>query len=324
MKVILALLALVAIAHASIEANVLKQMLDDWKGTHSKLYQNDAEHKYRLNIFHQNALFVANHDAAARGFTVALNEFADLTSSEFNAIYNGMNLTKTAPRARFGAVRADLPDTVDWRTKGAVTPVKNQGQCGSCWSFSTTGSVEGAHKLATGNLVSVSEQNLVDCSTAQGNMGCQGGLMDQAFQYIISNKGIDTEASYPYTATGPNACRFNRANVGSTISSYKDVQSGSESALQAAVADRPVSVAIDASHMSFQLYSGGVYNEPACSASQLDHGVLAIGYGTSNGQAYWLVKNSWGASWGMQGYIMMSRNRANQCGIATAASYPLA
>jgi len=148
--------------------------------------------------------------------------------------------------------------------------------------------------------------------------------MDAAFKYIISNNGIDTEASYPYTATGPNACKFNRANVGATISSFVDVQTGSEIQLQNAVADRPVSVAIDASHMSFQLYSGGVYNEPACSSSQLDHGVLAAGYGTSNGVAYWLVKNSWGASWGMQGYIMMSRNKANQCGIATAASYPIA
>jgi len=156
-------------------------------------------------------------------------------------------------------------------------------------------------------------------------MGCEGGLMDSAFQYIISNKGIDTEASYPYTATGPNACRFNRANVGATISSYKDVVSGSESALQVAVAQQPTSVAIDASHMSFQLYTGGIYNEPACSSSQLDHGVLAVGYGvdSASGSPYWLVKNSWGTSWGMRGYIWMSRNKNNQCGIATAASYPI-
>jgi len=324
MKVILALLALVALASASIEANVLKQMFTEWKATHNKVYQNEEEHRYRLGVFHQNALFVAQHDPIAKGFTVALNEFADLTSSEFVSIYNGMNVTKTAPRhARLTAVKAGIPSEVDWRKEGAVTPIKNQGQCGSCWSFSTTGSVEGAHFLKSRKLVSLSEQNLVDCSTAQGNMGCNGGLMDQAFQYIISNNGIDTERSYPYTATGPNSCKFQRANVGATITNFRDVSSGSETALQNAVAERPVSVAIDASHMSFQLYSGGVYNEPACSSSQLDHGVLAIGYGTYSGTAYWLVKNSWGPSWGMSGYIMMSRNRNNQCGIATAASFPI-
>jgi len=208
--------------------------------------------------------------------------------------------------------------------KGAVTGVKNQGQCGSCWSFSATGSMEGVHFIKTGQLISLSEQNLVDCSTAQGNMGCNGGLMDQAFQYVIQNRGIDTEASYPYTATGPNACRFNRANVGATISNFHDIPSGSESALLNAVYLNPTSVAIDASHQSFQFYNGGVYYEPACSSSQLDHGVLAVGYGTYQGAAFWQVKNSWGSSWGMNGYIMMSRNRNNNCGIATMASYPCA
>lgn len=148
--------------------------------------------------------------------------------------------------------------------------------------------------------------------------------MDQGFEYIISNRGIDTEASYPYTATGPNACRFNSVNVGATLSSYHDIPSGDENSLKDAVAGRPVSVAIDASHQSFQFYSGGVYYEPNCSSQQLDHGVLAVGYGTESGKDYWLVKNSWGASWGAQGYIKMTRNRNNNCGIATAASYPIA
>jgi len=147
--------------------------------------------------------------------------------------------------------------------------------------------------------------------------------MDYAFDYVISNKGIDSEVSYPYTATGPNTCEFNRANVAATITSYQDVQSGSESALQSAVAQQPTSVAIDASHSSFQFYSSGVYNEPACSSTMLDHGVLAVGYGTDSGAAYWLVKNSWAATWGDKGYIKMSRNKNNQCGIATAASYPV-
>jgi cathepsin L len=147
--------------------------------------------------------------------------------------------------------------------------------------------------------------------------------MDNAFKYVIANKGIDTEASYPYTASGPNSCRFNPANVGDTISSYHDVTRGSESALQTAVTQQPISVAIDAGHNSFQLYKSGVYYESACSTTQLDHGVLAVGYGTAaNGDAYWVVKNSWGASWGMSGYIQMAKGRNNNCGIATSASYP--
>jgi len=315
MKLLLTLLALIVLASAKSKYATL---FKEWQTTFNREYTSQAEAKHRLAAFSRNARFVEQHDAKARGFTVALNEFADLTNEEFRALYLGTNITRVAGPY----VASDLSaPTVDWRTKGAVTPIKNQGQCGSCWAFSTTGSTEGAHFLATGELVSLSEQNLVDCSTAQGNMGCNGGLMDQAFQYIISNNGIDTEASYPYSATGPNTCQFSSSNVGSKISGFTDVQSGSEAALQTAVNARPVSVAIDASHESFQLYSGGVYNEPACSSTQLDHGVLAVGYGSDQG-TYWIVKNSWGTSWGMQGYILMSRNANNQCGIATMSSFP--
>jgi len=317
MKFLFALFAVVFLASAKSQYAAL---FKEWQGKHGKVYASQVEAKHRLAAFSRNARFVAQHDAKARGFTVALNEFADLTSQEFVALYNGMNISKVAGKfvpSRVGG------DTVNWATKGAVTPVKNQGQCGSCWAFSTTGSVEGAHFLRVGALVSLSEQNLVDCSTAQGNMGCQGGLMDQAFQYIISNNGIDTEASYPYTATGPNSCEFSSSNVGAMLKSFTDVASGDENALQTAVTQQPVSVAIDASQPSFQLYQSGVYNEPACSSSQLDHGVLAVGYGSdSSNTAYWIVKNSWGTGWGMQGYIWMSRNAQNQCGIATAASWP--
>jgi len=154
-------------------------------------------------------------------------------------------------------------------------------------------------------------------------MGCNGGLMDQAFEYIKVNNGIDTETSYPYEASD-NSCRFKAADVGATDTGFTDITSKDESALQQAVATvGPISVAIDASHASFQLYKSGVYNELFCSQTRLDHGVLAVGYGTDSGKDYWLVKNSWSATWGDQGYIKMTRNKRNQCGIATAASYPI-
>jgi cathepsin L len=253
------------------------------------------------------------------------NQFTDMTNTEFRRKMNGFKLTTTPNPGNFAPGLNDgvLADTVDWRTKGYVTPIKNQGQCGSCWAFSTTGSLEGQHFKATGKLVSLSESNLVDCSQKFGNQGCNGGLMDQAFKYIIHNKGIDTEVSYPYKAED-RKCEFKTADVGATEASYKDVVSGSEADLQKAVAEvGPISVAIDASHDSFQSYKGGVYDEPACSTTELDHGVLAVGYGTEGTKDYWIVKNSWGESWGEKGYILMSRNKSNQCGIATSASYPI-
>jgi cathepsin L len=312
----------VAFANAELEDATIRVMFDAWKAKHSKNYQNDKEHNHRLTAFTKNARFVHNWDAETRGFQVGLNVFADLHNHEFRAMFNGMNVTKSVPRT-LAATPVTAPTTKDWRKSGAVTGVKNQGQCGSCWSFSTTGSVEGRHFLNTGSLVSLSEQNLVDCSVPQGNQGCNGGLMDQAFTYIIQNNGIELEAHYPYTATGPNQCQYNARYVGATIKSFVDVSSGDEHALQNAVGEQgPVSVAIDASHESFQLYTSGIYNEPACSSEQLDHGVLAVGYDSQSGSPYWIVKNSWGTGWGQNGYIWMTRNSNNQCGIATAASYP--
>lgn len=277
-------------------------------------------------VWQANKKFIDEHNAKADqfGYTLEMNEYGDLEPAEFSKIYNGyrMNRTKRSVDTFKANPLKALPDTVDWRTKGVVTGVKNQGQCGSCWAFSATGSLEGQHALKTGNLVSLSEQNLVDCSGPEGNEGCNGGLMDQAFEYIKRNDGIDTESSYPYVAHD-ESCRYNPANKGATDNGYVDIAHDDENALQEASATiGPISVAIDASHMSFQFYKRGVYNEPSCSQTQLDHGVLVVGYGTYNGTPYWLVKNSWGTNWGLQGYIMMSRNRDNQCGIATQASYP--
>eukprot|EP01129_Flabellula_baltica_P007893 TRINITY_DN30_c1_g1_i4.p1 TRINITY_DN30_c1_g1~~TRINITY_DN30_c1_g1_i4.p1 ORF type:complete len:338 (-),score=98.90 TRINITY_DN30_c1_g1_i4:46-1059(-) len=303
-----------------------EESFKQWMSLHNKNYLNDAEYMYRLSVYRDNLEFIEEHNRQNKGFTVAINQFGDMTASEFGDLYNNylMPVNKTISKdVHVADPLREMAATVDWRTKGVVTAVKNQGQCGSCWAFSTTGSTEGQHALATGKLVSLSEQQLVDCSDSYGNNGCNGGLMDNAFRYIIANKGIDTEASYPYTARAEWFCYFKKENVAATLSSYKDVQSGSESALQSAVESiGPISVAIDASHSSFQFYSSGVYYESACSSTQLDHGVLAVGYGTLDSSDYWIVKNSWGASWGQNGYILMARNRNNNCGIATAASYP--
>jgi cathepsin L len=266
--------------------------------------------------------FVEKWNSENTETVLGLNNMADLTNAEYRKIYLGthINVPDYKPLSEEPTPTAD---TVDWRKSGAVTGVKDQGQCGSCWSFSSTGAIEGAYKIKGHNLVSLSEQNLMDCSTSYGNQGCNGGLMTSAFKYVAANKGVDTEASYPYTAKA-GTCHFTTANVGATITSYKSVASGSEAGLVTALITQPVSVAIDASHNSFQLYKSGIYYEASCSSSKLDHGVLAIGYGSNGGTNgdYFIVKNSWGTSWGTAGYINMARNRSNNCGIATQAAYP--
>jgi len=192
---------------------------------------------------------------------------------------------------------------IDWRTKGAVTPVKNQGQCGSCWAFSSTGALEGAHHLATGNLVSLSESNLVNCSTQ--NSGCNGGLMDLAFDYCKTNP-LMTEADWPYSPSKEFlGCwlHYKKDKGVVTVSSYADVTPNEPNQLKAALATGPVSVAIEADKPAFQQYTGGVLTGTAC-GDQLDHGVLAVGWGTdATAGDYFIVKNSWGPSWGDNGYI---------------------
>jgi cathepsin L len=330
MKLALFLLAL-TIGSAIASDNLLSQWAQ-FKKTHRKFYGSSSEDSLRFNIFKSNVNFVNKHNSEAdqglHTFRVAINKFADLTVKEFASIYNGYNASLRIQPTRSSYIHVHnpnikVPDSIDWRTQGYVTDVKDQGQCGSCWAFSTTGSLEGQHFKASGKLVSLSEQNLVDCSSKYGNQGCNGGLMDQAFTYIKENQGIDTEQSYPYEAVDQD-CSFSASNVGATDTGFVDVKGKDEDALKQAVGTiGPVSVAIDASHASFQLYHSGIYHEPRCSSTRLDHGVLAVGYGSDGANKdYWIVKNSWAATWGDKGYIRMSRNRNNNCGIATSASYP--
>jgi len=318
MYCIVALAALAAIAAAS-------PSWKEFKTTYGKTYATETEDYFREQIYHSNVDYIKEHNKQGFSWTLGVNEFADLTHSEFAAQYLAKPVDYSHLPVQESETNVDaLPTLVDWRTKNVVTPIKNQGQCGSCWSSSTTGSVEGQHALATGNLVSLSEENLVACSQAEGNEGCNGGLMTQAFEYIIKNNGIDTEASYPYTS-GSGAvgkCKFSAANVGAHITGYVSIPTGSVASLQNASATvGPISVAMDAGLSSFQLYKSGVYDPKGCSATQLDHGVLVVGYNTGASQAYWIVKNSWGTTWGMQGYFEIAQAN-NECGLATAASYP--
>ncbi|KAL3882291.1 hypothetical protein ACJMK2_028653 [Sinanodonta woodiana] len=315
----------------AIHATKIGESWDFFKEKYNKLYKSTEEDAYRQSVFAENMKKIEIHNQKYKqgetSYWLGMNHFADLTAEEFKALNNGclkrrVNLTDTTCSTFLPPHNMVLPNTVDWREKGYVTPVKNQLQCGSCWAFSTTGSLEGQYFSKTGTLVSFSEQQLVDCSTAFGNNGCEGGLMDRAFEYV-KQFGIETEEDYPYTAT-EGTCNYDASKVVTKDTGCVDIESGSESALQQTVATiGPISVAIDASQVSFQYYSGGVYNDHECSSTKLDHGVLVVGYGTDGGQDYWLVKNSWGDGWGENGYIRMARNNGNMCGIATLASYPL-
>jgi len=253
--------------------------------------------------------------------TVGHNQFSTFTDDE----YKGLLGYKIEFSQYHDPVIGEWKDTgaqsVDWRQKGAVTPVKNQGQCGSCWAFSTTGALEGAHFIATGNLVSLSEQQLVDCSRNQGNMGCNGGLMDNGFRFA-EKTAVDTEASYPYTARDGRCNSSIKGVVSATA--FKDVAPNKPAELHKALQAGPVSVAIEADQMVFQSYTGGVITSKSC-GTMLDHGVLAVGYGTdSKFGDYYIVKNSWGASWGENGYVKIGvADGAGICGIQQQASQPV-
>ena len=306
-----------------------------WKAEHLKTY-SAAEVAIRMGIFLDNKMRIDAHnklfEAGNVSFSLKINHLADLTQYEFremNKLRNGpppsdLGTSVYTPSAR------EIPTEVDWRNDGYVTAVKDQGMCGSCWAFSTTGAMEGQVMNATRKLVSLSEQQLVDCSWKFDNHGCNGGFMDNAFRYI-EKFGLESEEAYPYTHSD-GECAYSEKKVhvnAADMRAFVNVTSGNEHALTNAIAEvGPISVAIDASHFSFQFYHSGVYSSWFCSSTHLDHGVLAVGYGVYKSaiwgeEKYFLVKNSWGEGWGMDGYVMMARFKDNQCGIATAASFPV-
>uniref|UniRef100_A0A8B9ZC86 CATS protein n=1 Tax=Buteo japonicus TaxID=224669 RepID=A0A8B9ZC86_9AVES len=264
------------------------------------------------------------HSLGLHYYELGMNHLGDMTSEEVVALLTELNI---APRPNLTSTYrlqpgSKVPDTVDWREKGCVTDVKYQGACGSCWAFSAVRALEAQVKLKTGKLVSLSAQNLVDCTRSYRNKGCSGGWKTKAFQHIIDNQGVDSDASYPYTAQD-GVCHYNLTAWAATCSRYVELPRGNEAMLKDAITYvGPISVSIDASQPTFFLYkSGGCYRDLNCS-QVMNHTVLIIGYGPLDGEDYWLVKNSWGVHFGDQGYIRMVRNHGNHCGVASYGIYP--
>ncbi|ONK58179.1 uncharacterized protein A4U43_C09F9150 [Asparagus officinalis] len=309
----------------------LWDLYERWRSHHTVSRDLDEKHK-RFCVFKENVKFIHEFNRKDKPYKLRLNKFGDMTKDEFRRTFAGSRIShhrmlRGSPRGNGGFMHenvTDLPASVDWRQKGAVTAVKDQGQCGSCWAFSTVVSVEGINQIKTSNLVSLSEQELVDCDNGDNN-GCDGGLMDNAFDFIKKNGGITTEKDYPYIATERKCDATKNSHHIVVIDGHEDIPENDEEALMKAVANQPVSVAIEASGSAFQFYSEGVFTGDC--GTELDHGVAVVGYGTTqDGTKYWIVKNSWGADWGENGYIRMERGisvSAGLCGIAMEASYPI-
>ncbi|KAF3439689.1 hypothetical protein FNV43_RR17967 [Rhamnella rubrinervis] len=291
---------------------------------YGKRYETVGEMKLRFEIFSENLKLIKSTNKKGLPYTLAVNHFADWSWEEFHRHRLGaaQNCSATA-RGDHKLTDAVLPETKDWREDGIVSPVKDQGNCGSCWTFSTTGALEAAYKQAFGKQILLSEQQLVDCAKAFNNFGCSGGLPSQAFEYIKYNGGIETEEAYPYTGKDGD-CKFTSANVALQVRDSVNISQGAEDELKHAVGlVRPVSVAFEVVH-DFRFYKEGVYTSDTCGSDPMDvnHAVLAVGYGVENGIPYWLIKNSWGDSWGDNGYFKMELGK-NMCGVATCASYPV-
>ena len=306
--------------------------IDEWKQFSNfqerfrKRYEDIQELESRFQIFRSNLRNIILHNLDyTQNFTMGINQFTDLTPQEFKEQYVGGLKTVVGSYGckTYSSSASGVPSSIDWRNKNAVTAVKDQGQCGSCWTFSATGAVESAWAIAKGQLVDLSEQQLVDCATgiSYGSHGCSGGQMEGAFKYVIEH-GQCPLASYPYTAKD-GSCHTCQSIA--RISYCSDVKPNDQISLKAAVAQQPVSIAIEADTRYFQSYSSGVLTSTSC-GTNLDHGVLIVGYGTENVIDYWLVKNSWGTSWGDKGYVKIARsdstNDAGICGIAMDPSFP--
>ena len=310
---------------------------DEWKqfsnfqDRFAKKYGSIDELESRFQVFRTNLRNIVIHNLdRSQNFTMGINQFTDLTPEEFKAQYiNGgskRNLGSFGCKS-FSSNAAGAPSSLDWTTKGVVNPVRDQGQCGSCWAFATTANAESVWAISKGQLLDLSEEFLVDCATGAGyyNMGCNGGQPDSALKYMINN-GQCSEASYPYTSgvtKTAGTCK-KCTSAGVSFSSCSDVTPKDQVALKGAVAVGPVVIAIEADTRYFQSYTSGILDSTACGTS-LDHAVEIVGYGTENGMDYWKVRNSWSSSWGEGGYVRIKKSSSTNdigiCGIAAEPSF---
>ena len=310
--------ALFSLAGAMLVAPHEERAFVSWMRSTNQVYAGDEYH-LRLGCYLAASRFVQSHNAKGT-FKVSLNKFAALTPTEYRAM---LGFRPGPRRGKTSKTAVNYPESIDWREKGAVTEIKDQGQCGSCWAFSTIMGCEGANQVKTGTLLSFSESNLVDC--VDTCLGCMGGFMAYAIEYVLDEQDgyFNLESDYPYQPVKRD-CAYDKSKRAGRIRNYVEVEMNDEDDLATKVSSMgPVCVAIDASQMSFQLYTSGIYDEPHCSPANLDHGVGCVGYGVEDGVKYWIVKNSWGTVWGEQGYIRMIWKN-NQCGIATSGCVPYA
>ncbi|CAK8535266.1 unnamed protein product [Lathyrus sativus] len=318
-----------------VTSDKLQERHEQWMEEHGKSYKDGAEKEKRFQIFKQNMEFIESFNAAGNsGFNLSINQFADQTNDEFKA--NSLN-GKNKPLIGVGIAATeeavfryenvtDVPATMDWRERGAVTPIKHQHLCGSCWAFATVAATEGINQITTGRLVSLSEQELVDCVKTNRTYGCGGGYAEDAYEFIVKKGGITSEAKYPYKRID-GKCNIKKSSYTvANIKGYETVPANNEKALLKAVANQPVAVYIASGKRAFQFYSSGILGEEC--GIDLDHTVTIVGYGSNDdGVKYWLVKNSWGTKWGEKGYVKFKRDihaKEGVCGLAMVPTYPIA
>jgi len=300
------------VAAASVNSDDVQ--FTHWIKQFNKVYSSDEERQMRFHNFQHNLRMIETH--SQQQFTMNLNGFADMSHEEFISSHKPVTQRRRVrPFVSSVPVKA-LPNTFDWRQQGAVPPVGNQGQCGAS-DMAAAISIESCHFVSTGVLAKLNLQQAIQCSSNSTN-GCQGGGSTWALLEWVQQNNISIAAP-PVQNISCNT----QTDCGSTLTNVTQVTPGSESSLQVAVFTTPIPASIDASQTSFQFYNGGIYNDPNCSTTQLDHTVLVVGWGSdANNNAYWICQNTWGPDWGMAGYFLLARNAGNACGIATSAYVP--